>query len=254
MQAEKDTPNVRPENLIRIIPAEGGSLKSSSGAEEDFLLRVILFANGTLKDDEQVQEIIRSDDVILAADGGVHHCLRLNLVPEEVIGDLDSLEAEVTAELEAQGVALYRHPRRKDKTDLALALGRAMEHHPDVILIFGGLGARWDMSLSNLFLLAQSDFSLPSIQLLHSHQTISLLQAGGILNPKAQPGDTISLIPLCGDASGITTQGLEYPLDDGTLHFGSSRGVSNVIQAEGASIELKEGLLLVVHIQKEALR
>ena len=217
-------------------------------------MRVIIFANGVLRDETQVQEKLRPDDVILAADGGVLHCLRLNLVPEEVVGDFDSLEKEDIAKLEAQGVALYRHPRRKDETDLKLALNRAMEREPDSILIFGGLGARWDMSLSNLLLLTQSDFSAPTIQFIHEHQTLFLLQAGQTLNLAGERGDTISLIPLCGDASGITTQGLEYPLDDSTLHFGSSRGVSNVIQAEGARIKLKEGLLLVVQIQKGALR
>jgi thiamine pyrophosphokinase len=217
-------------------------------------LRIIIFANGALNDEGQIEEIIRPDDVILAADGGVLHCLRLNLVPEEVVGDFDSLEKEDIAKLEAQGVALYRHPRRKDETDLKLALDRAMEREPDSILIFGGLGERWDMSLSNLLLLTQSDFSAPRVQFIHEGQTLSLLQAGQTLNLEGERGDTISLIPLCGDASGITTRGLEYPLDDGTLHFGSSRGVSNVIQAESARIELKEGLLLVVQIQKGALR
>jgi thiamine pyrophosphokinase len=217
-------------------------------------LRIIIFANGSLNDEGQIEDTIRPDDVILAADGGVLHCLRLNLVPEEVVGDFDSLEKEDIAKLEARGVALSRHPRRKDETDLKLALDRAMERNPDSILIFGGLGARWDMSLSNLLLLTQSNFSAPVIQFIHEHQTISLLQAGQTLNLEGEIGDTISLIPLCDDASGITTQGLEYPLDDGTLHFGSSRGVSNVIQAERASIELKKGLLLVVQIQKGALR
>ncbi len=217
-------------------------------------MRVIIFANGALNDDDHIEEIIRPDDVIFAADGGVLHCLRLNLVPEKVVGDFDSLEKEDIAKLEARGVALSRHPRRKDETDLKLALDRAMERDPDSILIFGGLGARWDMSLSNLLLLTQSDFSASSIQFIHEHQTLSLLQAGHTINVEGELGDTISLIPLCGDARGITTQGLEYILDDGTLHFGSSRGVSNVIRAEGASIELKEGLLLIVQIQKGALR
>jgi thiamine pyrophosphokinase len=217
-------------------------------------LRIIIFANGALNAEDHIEEIIRPDDVILAADGGVLHCLRLNLVPEEVVGDFDSLEKEDIAKLEARGVALYRHPRRKDETDLKLALDRAMERGPDTILIFGGLGERWDMSLSNLLLLTQSVFSATSIQFIHDHQTISLLQAGHTLTLEGKTGDTLSLIPLCGDARGITTHGLEYPLNDGTLHFGSSRGVSNVIQAERASIELKEGLLLVVQIQKGALR
>ncbi len=217
-------------------------------------MRVILFANGTLKHEERVKEIIRPGDVILAADGGARHCLRLNLVPEQVIGDFDSLSEAEIDQLQAAGATISRHPRRKDETDLELALCQAMERHPEAILIFGALGARWDMSFSNLLLLAEPKFSGPTIQLLHGHQTISLLRSGQTLTLEGQPGDTVSLIPLRGDANGITTQGLEYALSDGTLRFGASRGVSNVMQAERANVQLDQGLLVVVQIQKGAMR
>lgn len=217
-------------------------------------MRVILFANGTLKHEERVKEIIRPGDVILAADGGARHCLRLNLVPEQVIGDFDSLSEAEIDQLQAAGATISRHPRRKDETDLELALCQAMERHPEAILIFGALGARWDMSFSNLLLLAEPKFSAPTIQLLHGHQTISLLRSGQTLTLEGQPGDTVSLIPLRGDANGITTQGLEYTLSDGTLRFGASRGVSNVMQAERANVQLDQGLLVVVQIQKGAMR
>jgi thiamine pyrophosphokinase len=63
---------------------------------------------------------------------------------------------------------------------------------------------------------------------------------------EGQPGDTVSLIPLGGDAMGVTTQGLEWPLDDDTLYFGPARGVSNVLRAEQASVRVRQGLLLCV--------
>jgi thiamine pyrophosphokinase len=63
-----------------------------------------------------------------------------------------------------------------------------------------------------------------------------------------KPGDTVSLIPLGGDTEGITTQWLEYPLEDETLYFGSTRGISNVLLDENATVFIKKGLLLCIII------
>jgi thiamine pyrophosphokinase len=85
-------------------------------------------------------------------------------------------------------------------------------------------------------------------------QEISFIHPGDKLEINGQAGDTVSLIPIGGDAEGITTHGLEYPLRAETLHLGSTRGISNVLlpQAPGAgkaSVTLEAGLLLcaVIH-------
>jgi len=56
-------------------------------------------------------------------------------------------------------------------------------------------------------------------------------------------------VPLGGNACGITTTGLEYPLTDGTLYFGATRGLSNVLLGEQATVRLEQGLLLctIIH-------
>jgi thiamine pyrophosphokinase len=64
-------------------------------------------------------------------------------------------------------------------------------------------------------------------------------------------GDTLSLIPLGGDASGITTHGMVYPLADETLYFGSSRGVSNIILSNQAQVIIKAGILLLCLSNRE---
>jgi thiamine pyrophosphokinase len=65
-----------------------------------------------------------------------------------------------------------------------------------------------------------------------------------------RPGDTVSLIPLGGDAEGVTARGVEWPLDDETLHFGPARGVSNVLTSSEAQIAVRRGLLLCVLIRQ----
>ena len=61
------------------------------------------------------------------------------------------------------------------------------------------------------------------------------------------PAELVSLVPLGGDARGVTTRGLARVLHGDTLWFGSSRGVSNEMTSGEAGIQVGEGLLLVVH-------
>ncbi|MGC8781277.1 MAG: hypothetical protein ACP5UQ_10465, partial [Anaerolineae bacterium] len=85
-------------------------------------------------------------------------------------------------------------------------------------------------------------------------QTVRLLRGGvsaagaaAHLTVAGAPGDLLTLLPLAGDARGVTTAGLLYPLADEPLLFGQARGVSNVLTAGVAQIWLREGLLLVIH-------
>ncbi|HXI80797.1 MAG TPA: thiamine diphosphokinase, partial [Verrucomicrobiae bacterium] len=61
-------------------------------------------------------------------------------------------------------------------------------------------------------------------------------------------GDLVSLFPFGGDATGLTTQGLRYRLADDRLRLGSTRGLSNVRDAAGASLIVGSGRVLVVEI------
>jgi len=84
------------------------------------------------------------------------------------------------------------------------------------------------------------------VRLVSHAQTTWLARPGETLM-NGQAGDTVSLLPLAGDASGISTQGLEYPLRGETLSFGPARGISNVMLVHDARITFKSGLLLVIH-------
>jgi len=217
----------------------------------DFLLRAIIFANGTLNDPHQVLAALQEGDMLIAADGGVRHCRTLGLVPVVVIGDFDSLSAEELSRLEPNGTQVIHYPARKDYTDLELALQHAVSLEADEILVFGALGARWDQTLANLLLPAAPGLEHVRIRLLDGPQEIGLLRAGEAHTLSGQAGDTVSLVPLGGHAYGITTTGLEYPLSDGTLYFGATRGISNVMLGERATVRLEDGLLLCTIIHEE---
>ncbi len=208
--------------------------------------RAIIFANGIMERSKTIVPEITSSDLIIAADGGCLNCKSLGLIPNVIIGDFDSLSAEEIANYQQAGSKLIRYPAHKDETDLELALLYANEQDVEEVLIFGALGARWDMTLANLLLPSQPVFNNLNVRLLDGTQELTLLRGGDSLFLEGQPGDRVSLIPLSGNAYGITTIGLEYPLNNENLLFGSPRGVSNVLRNERAQIMLKDGNLMCV--------
>ena len=214
--------------------------------------RAIIFANGLLGNSEAARQSIRPDDILIAADGGARHCRRLGMTPHFIVGDFDSLEPAELQVFQDAGVIVIRHPARKDFTDLELALRHARALGADEIIVLGGLGARWDQTLANLLLPAAEAFAAAHIRLLDGAQEVFLLRAGESAVITGSPGDTVSLIPIGGDAQGVTTGGLEYPLVGETLVFGATRGVSNVLLEESATVHLQGGLLLCVVIHGEA--
>ena len=209
-------------------------------------MRAVIFANGALNHHPN----LAAEDLVIAADGGGRHCLALGVQPAIVIGDLDSLNPDEQALLRAGGAEIRRYPERKDFTDLELALLAAREAGAGEILILGALGLRWDQTLANLLLAA----SQPGVRvrLEDGSQEFHFIKAGEPLELAGQPGDVVSLVPLAGPAAEITTGELEYPLKDECLEFGSSRGVSNRMLGERATITIGSGLLACVHTRQAA--
>jgi len=184
--------------------------------------------------------------IVIAADGGARIARSFDFQINAVIGDFDSLSRQEINALMSEGVELQRHPPEKDYTDLELALYHASEIGVNWIRIIGGTGGRVDQTLANVYLLAMPYLSNCDVRMVAGRQEIRLLYPGSCL-VDGTPGDTLSLLPLDGHAAGITTENLLYPLQDDTLIFGSSRGISNVLQGDAARITFEEGMLLVVH-------
>ncbi len=212
--------------------------------------RAVIFANGVLQNPEQARDALRPEDVLIAADGGALHCLALELMPSIVIGDFDSMSEQDVHTLEASGVQLIRHPAHKDYTDLELALQHAQKIGLHEVLILGALGARWDQTIANLLLPVSAELSTMHISMLDGPQEVFILNPDQDYQLHGKKGDTLSLIPLCGDVRGIVTQGLEYPLHGETLYFGATRGISNVFTEDTVRISLEIGTMLCVLIHQ----
>ncbi|MCB9458908.1 MAG: thiamine diphosphokinase [Anaerolineaceae bacterium] len=215
--------------------------------------RCLIFANGEPNDGPMVRDVLEkaADALTIAADGGARVAWYFGRHVDVVIGDMDSLTDAELQQLVSSGADVERYPPAKDETDLELALLHAAKSGAEWIRIIGGLGDRFDQTLANVYLMALPQLEGRDLALVAAKERLCLLRPG-THTLHGQIGDTLSLIPLGGAVTGITTGRLKYPLKDETLYFGPARGISNVFLDTTAQVQLNSGVLLVVHTRGRA--
>ena len=206
---------------------------------------IVIFANGELPDLNQARLLLHADDYILCADGGTRHALALDLHPNLILGDMDSLEKGQLEKLQKSGVSIELYPRDKNETDLELALNHAIELNPTQIVIIAALGGRLDQTLGNITLLTDSRLSKFDIRLDDGVEEIFICRDQ--VQVHGRSGDLVSLIPWQGAVSEVQTLNLKWPLYKETLEPDKTRGISNEMIADPASISIGSGTLLIVH-------
>jgi thiamine pyrophosphokinase len=218
-----------------------------------FVKRIIIFANGDLPNLEKARALLRDDDFIIAADGGTRHALALGLTPKIIIGDMDSLPANFEISKFDNDVILY--PQDKNETDLELAIQHALTLNPEGIIILGALGGRIDQTLANIALLSGAFIHCPSFFVLRLDDGIEeVFFCRDRVQIKGAGGDIVSLIPWQGEVTGVVTTALKWPMQNETLYPQKTRGISNEMTGDTASVQIRSGLLLVVHRRAEEIR
>jgi thiamine pyrophosphokinase len=142
-------------------------------------------------------------------------------------------------------VAVELFPRDKNETDLELAISHAIERKPEQILIVAALGGRLDQTLANIALLADPRLAGFDVRLDDGVEEIFLCRDQARV--RGESGDLVSLIPWQGAVSNVQTQNLKWSLHRETLYPDKTRGVSNEMLGDSASVSIGSGLLLIVH-------
>jgi thiamine pyrophosphokinase len=181
---------------------------------------------------------------VIAADSGVDRAAALGLRVDLAVGDFDSVTPAALQAVTAAGAIVERHPEAKDHTDLELALVAALARRPAKVLVVGGHGGRLDHFLANALLLASPAYAELDIVARMGRTVLTVVRDEAHLSGTV--GELVTLVPVHGGAREIVTEGLRYPLAGEDLLAGSTRGVSNVLDAPAATIRLREGVLLVV--------
>lgn len=184
---------------------------------------------------------------VIGADSGVEYARRLGLEVNLIVGDLDSVSANVLADY--PDVRIERHSPDKDQTDLELAIDAASAIDAGQVIVVGGSGGRIDHLLANAALLTSERFAGLELSWLTAEARTHVVRSTMTIHGSA--GDLVSLIPYGGTAAGVSTTGLLWSLESDVLPSGTTRGISNEMTGPVARVSLTEGVLLVTHIPSD---
>ena len=187
---------------------------------------------------DSLAEAIGTDDLVIAADGGLKHTQAMEIRPDLILGDFDSLG------FVPEGAEVY--PVEKDDTDAMLAIRRGLDRGCRRFVIYGGLdGERLDHTLANYQALQYLADRGAEGYLVGRQYLVTVVKNGPLSFPAEAEG-VVSLFCLGPDAEGVTLRGLKYPLEQGRLTGCFPLGVSNHFIGEKSRISVEKGSLLVL--------
>lgn len=199
-------------------------------------MRALVIAHGVPPSRALLASLAAQSDLLVAADGGAMTALEAGLMPDAVVGDLDSLARFPDAGIPPGRI---QHDPAADTTDIEKAVRYALHLGATAVDVTAAGGGRADHALANLSVLTR--FRGASIAIHDDDFEISIVDGEATID--ATPGTIISLVAL-GDCHGVSTRGLRWDLQDFTLTFGP-RGIHNEVARPPAAVAVRTGDLLL---------
>ncbi|WP_195250799.1 thiamine diphosphokinase [Romboutsia sp. 1001713B170207_170306_H8] len=210
-------------------------------------MKVCIVLNGEIKDYNKTKFIIENEkyDFIICADGGANHLYNMGVIPDYIIGDLDSAKSDIVDYYRKKNVSFKKFPAKKDETDSEICIFLAQNLNAKEIDFIGALGGRIDHTIANINLLYYIKEKGIKPRILSEDEEINILiNEQVIIN--GNKGDLISVIPINGDANGVTLENLEYPLVNHNMKYSVPLGISNVMLDNNCKVSVNQGTLLII--------
>ncbi len=185
-------------------------------------------------------------DMVIAADGGLRWLRELQIVPDYVIGDFDSLGESPANTFENASEKVVTLPCEKDTTDLYEAAEAGIRKGCKSFFIYGGTGGRLDHTLANIQLLASLAERGCDGVIFGEGYGITAVKDGKI-TLSGKKGEYVSVFSLSDVSEGVDLKGLKYELSDYTLRNTFPLGVSNEFTDKTAIISVRKGTLAVYY-------
>lgn len=220
-------------------------VKSGNKLPEQGLKASLIICNGKLGK-KLIQNFVKlnkslKQNIIIAADGASDFLYKHKIIPDYIIGDLDSISPAALKYFSGKNVKIKKI-RNQNKNDLEKCIQFCINEKLKRIIIVGIAGNRLDHTINNLSILKKYS-GKADIKCYNNEFEFFFIKKKVEFTCKI--GDVISLIALP-KARGITTKGLKYPLKNGTLEFGGMQGALNNAAKKNVIIEVKKGHLLLL--------
>ena len=189
------------------------------------------------------------NDLCIAVDAGYEYCRLLEITPDYILGDFDSIsekEAENVAEIAKQEEdKVIILPVEKDDTDMLAALKLGLSQGYQSFRIYGGMGGRIEHTIANIQCLLY----------LKEHNAVGYLMdgTGMILVAKEEEisfQDSLegymSLFSM-GDKATVSIENMKYLLKEQEITNSFPIGISNeFILGEKGKITVHKGAVVII--------
>lgn len=185
-------------------------------------------------------------ETIIAADKGLEALNKINVMPNYIIGDFDSVNKTTLNQYENKNIEITYLKPEKDFTDTHMAIKLAIEKRAKHITIIGATGTRMDHTLANIHALNEALQNNVPTEIINENNRIMLINKKAKLI-KNTNYKYVSIIPLTTKITGVTLKGFKYNIENATINLGESIGVSNEQIEQEALIEIKEGIAILIY-------
>ena len=197
-------------------------------------MKALIVGSGNFS--ENALKLIDDKTYIICADGGYDHAMEHGIVPDILLGDLDSLKGKTD-------VKTIIYPTEKNETDSELALLYAISKGYKDIVMTGVTGTRLDHTLGNIFLLKKAADMGAKAVIADDNNEIYYVRDGIRMN--GEKGEFFSVVPISQNIL-VSISGAKYPLSKERIEFGTSRGISNEFLGKECEVTVHEGSALII--------
>ncbi|MCD7959979.1 MAG: thiamine diphosphokinase [Ruminococcus sp.] len=201
--------------------------------------RAVIFAGAPVQ--PKLQPPVPKASYYICADAGLRLADALQIQPDYIIGDFDSLQYVPTS---IDYEKIKKVPVQKDETDTILAAQYAISQGCTELVFYGALGGRIDHMIANIQMLQMlANDGVQGILIDENHWIT--IQRNCIQHYMKRDG-YFSLFALTEQCKGVTMTGVAYPLQNSTLRSNFPIGVSNQIIEPEATVKVDDGDLLII--------
>ena len=199
---------------------------------------LLIIANGQSENKTFIKTCAKQTDFILALDGGADISLKAGIMPNLVIGDLDSISQKAKNKI---GKEKLLKVSRQDNTDLEKGLDFARYFKVQNITIICAQGGRLDFTLSNF----SSVFNyIDKAEFIFKTSSCDIYPIKKSAKFTCEKGSKVSLVPM-GTTTNLTLKNLKYSLKNATFKIGQT-AVSNIALKNNFEVSFTKGQMLVI--------
>ena len=207
--------------------------------------KAIIIANGDAPKKSQINYLQKIGySTIVCADGGANSAKKLNIIPDYIIGDLDSISKKNLNFFEKKSKII--HYKRQNDTDVEKSLKFLIKKKYEEVVLLGSTGDRLDHTICNLGIVIKY-FEKIKISILHGNSFLRAYNKD--VEIKTIPNEIISIYGF-DKKTKIKSNGLKYPLKNVTLPFGESESTSNVAVKDKVKFKIKGGVIFIIRDYK----